>query len=207
MALVLSERERERQKHRESVLQLASGQNSVCKEILGITRGGKKILIYQWGLHNLSSQRHCQLRVRIQLVAVKSKVHVISVKTLRHRDGTLSCCFSEQCCTTRLAVILPILQWGGKNLQDHTLQCCTFILFRGKVNRCAWNLSMNTIPETTKLSLFPFYPCRVNVACRIQCQSSSKDLRKTNVKTGFRGGYCGVYWGNRKQCFSASGGQ
>lgn len=69
----------------------------------------------KWSLHNLSSQRQWQLWIRTQLVALKSKVHVTSVKTLPHRSGTLSCCFSEQCCTIRLAVIPAILQWGSQN--------------------------------------------------------------------------------------------
>lgn len=97
------------------------GPESVRKEILGIARTikkKKKIQIYQWSLHNLLSRQHW---IRIQVVALKSKVHVISVKTLRHRDGIVSCCYSEQCCTTRLAIIPPILQsglGGGWFVQD-----------------------------------------------------------------------------------------
>lgn len=88
---------------------------SLQRNIWHSTGEGEKNHIYQWSLHNLSSQRHWQPRITIQLVVLKSKVHVISTKTLRHRDRTLSRCFSELCCTTRLSCHSSHSPVRGKN--------------------------------------------------------------------------------------------
>lgn len=92
------------------------GPHSVGKRNTWHNTERKKNHIYQWSLHNLSSQRHWQLWITIQLVALKkqSACRISGDITPQGRDTELLFLWAM----LRSKVSSPF--FSGKNIQEHT---------------------------------------------------------------------------------------
>lgn len=164
MAPALFEREREAETE---CPEAGLGPHSVGKRNTWHNTGReKKNHIYQWSLHNLSSQRHWQLWITIQLVALKkqSACRISGDITPQGRDTELLFLWAM----LRSKVSSPF--FSGKNIQEHTQMLHIYTV----LYKFVWNLNMNTSLKITKFISFPFWPCRMWPA--LHEYSTQKDI-------------------------------